>query len=110
MSETRCDHKFVDSAACLKCGWIPPAMGKPRAPRLFRSPSTPIECAELERRAAACAHGDPWYTAEQLRVEGVALPKDREFVAALTPAVALRLVTEARKARLAAELFEEHGV
>jgi hypothetical protein len=21
----RCDHKFIDSTSCLKCGWTPPA-------------------------------------------------------------------------------------
>jgi len=24
MKRGRCDHKFIDSQACLKCGWIPP--------------------------------------------------------------------------------------
>jgi hypothetical protein len=24
--QTRCDHKFVDSKQCLKCGWVPPAV------------------------------------------------------------------------------------
>jgi hypothetical protein len=24
MERTNCDHKFVDSKACLKCGWVPP--------------------------------------------------------------------------------------
>jgi len=23
VEETRCDHKFVDSTVCLKCGWAP---------------------------------------------------------------------------------------
>lgn len=23
----RCDHKFIDSVACLKCGWRPPESG-----------------------------------------------------------------------------------
>jgi len=30
-----CDHKFIDSKRCLKCGWEPPAKGsKPPPPRL----------------------------------------------------------------------------
>lgn len=24
-----CDHKFVDSSCCLKCGWVPPAVEDP---------------------------------------------------------------------------------
>lgn len=24
MKRKRCDHKFIDSTGCLKCGWIPP--------------------------------------------------------------------------------------
>lgn len=26
--QTRCDHKFVDSKHCLKCGWTPPERGR----------------------------------------------------------------------------------
>jgi len=25
--EVRCDHKFIDSKHCLKCGWVPPKEG-----------------------------------------------------------------------------------
>lgn len=38
-----CDHKFVDSSQCLKCGW------KPKLP-----PNT------TRTGAVACAFGTPW--------------------------------------------------
>lgn len=30
---TTCDHKFIDSSYCLKCGWTPPTMIKARVTR-----------------------------------------------------------------------------
>lgn len=31
---SRCDHKFIDSTHCLKCGWTPPTA-------VSRDPATP---------------------------------------------------------------------
>ena len=52
---------------------------------------------ELEAKALPCVHGDPWYTAEQVS-DWIKLPKDRAFVAALSPAVALDLIRRVRAA------------
>jgi outer membrane murein-binding lipoprotein Lpp len=49
MSE-RCDHKFVDSTGCLKCGWTPPTHDPARAARL-------TAIAARRRKAVA---GDPY--------------------------------------------------
>ena len=51
----------------------------------------------LEAATRACVHGDPWYTAEQVG-DGIRLPKDHAFVAALSPAVALDLIRRVRDA------------
>jgi hypothetical protein len=32
-TEERCDHKFIDSTHCLKCGWTPPAVPSPEDPQ-----------------------------------------------------------------------------
>jgi hypothetical protein len=41
MAELRCDHKFVDSTRCLKCGWKPWEPNPNRAPQM--PPMIPTE-------------------------------------------------------------------
>ena len=37
-----CDHKFIDSAHCIKCGWVPP-----KTTRIGIVPAEPVAEAEL---------------------------------------------------------------
>ena len=37
-----CDHKFIDSAHCIKCGWVPP-----KTTRIGIVPAEPVAGAEL---------------------------------------------------------------
>jgi len=43
-----CNHKFVDSRCCLKCGWQPPA----------RTPSEQTEYEALRKEMELCELGD----------------------------------------------------
>jgi hypothetical protein len=60
-----CDHKFIDSKHCLKCGWVPP----PREPRPLTYPGgvrvgklTPEQQARM-REALTKLHA-PWKPGE----------------------------------------------
>lgn len=49
----KCDHKFIDSKACLKCGWEPPvAPGKPDLPNAGGPMTEEIDRLAMEAREA----------------------------------------------------------
>jgi len=47
--KTRCDHKFVDGQACVKCGWTPPLWTEPGQKLVWRN-----------RLVTAPTDGRPW--------------------------------------------------
>lgn len=63
--------------------------------------TAPLDLDALEQ-AAACTHGDPWYSEDSLRGSQSFIAQDRAFIASANPDVVLELVRRLRAAEAAA--------
>lgn len=82
-----CDHKFIDSKRCIKCGWAPGS--RDAAPGLDRK--------ELERLARAAEFIEWWKAADTIADRASLHQSADEFIASASPSAVLALLEQLRE-------------